>query len=315
VVKRYWTDQIANTQDFHKSEILGHVTSKFEKFVTNKLMRNIISQSKSSFNMRDVMDNEKILLINLSKGLIGEENSQFLGLLFVPRILNAAMQRADMPEEERKDFFLYVDEFQNFATEDFAQILSEARKYRLNLIVANQYIAQIEEKVRDAVFGNVGTMVSFKVGVNDASYLQNEFEPVFDQNDLINLENYNIYCKMLVDGEYPKPFSAKIPYDPEKFPKSKKVGALVRELSRLRYGRDRQLVEEEINKRANLTTDSNDIKKKKGGFKTPLKAAEDDEEDEDSGKSDSTKKPKQPAQSKKKPGGIPGGGSISPSFN
>lgn len=282
VVKRYWTDQIANTQEFHKSEILGHVTSKFEKFVTNKLMRNIIAQSKSGFNIRQVMDENKILIINLSKGLIGEENSQFLGLLMVPRILNAAMRRADMEESKRQDFFLYVDEFQNFATEDFAQILSEARKYRLNLVVANQYIAQIEEKVRDAVFGNVGTMVSFKVGVNDASYLQNEFSPVFDQNDLINLENYNIYVKMLVDGEYPAPFSAKIPYDPDKFPEFKEVGEMVKELSRLRYGRDRNLVEAEITRRSEVGNDEGPGQDKKpgafgglgGGFQTPLKPAE-----------------------------------------
>jgi len=292
VVKRYWTDQIANTQDFHKSEILGHVTSKFEKFVTNKMIRNIIAQSSSGFNVRQVMDNRKILIVNLSKGLIGEENSQFLGLLMVPRILNAAMQRADIPEKDRKDFYLYVDEFQNFATEDFAQILSEARKYRLNLIVANQYIAQIDEKVRDAVFGNVGTIVSFKVGVNDASYLQNEFNPVFDQNDLINLENYNIYSKMLVDGEYPAPFSAKIPYDPEKFPEYNEIGKMVYELSRLRYGRDKKLVEQEINKRADLevTGDASAALDKKpaaggfggfgggaggaGGFQTPLKPAD-----------------------------------------
>lgn len=285
VVRRYWTDQVANTQEFHKSEILGHVTSKFEKFVTNKLMRNIIAQSRSGFDVRQVMDNRKILLVNLSKGLIGEENSQFLGLLMVPRILNAAMRRADIAEDQRKDFFLYVDEFQNFATEDFAQILSEARKYRLNLIVANQYIAQIDDKVRDAVFGNVGTMVSFKVGVNDASYLQNEFNPVFDQNDLINLENYNIYIKMLVEGEYPAPFSAKVPYDPDKFPVNNDVYQTVIELSRLRYGRDRTIVEAEIGKRANLRdgADPNASMQKKapggfgmpgGGFKTPLKAAD-----------------------------------------
>jgi hypothetical protein len=292
VVKRYWTDQIANTQDFHKSEILGHVTSKFEKFVTNKLMRNIIAQSKSGFNIREAMDSKKILIINLSKGLIGEENSQFLGLLMVPRILNAAMQRADIEESKRQDFFLYVDEFQNFATDDFQQILSEARKYRLNLVVANQYIAQIDEKIRDAVFGNVGTTVSFKVGVNDASYLQNEFSPVFEQNDLINLENYNVYMKLLVDGEYPAPFSAKVPYDPEKFPKYEEVGKMIKELSRLRYGRDRELVEQEITRRADLTTDENAadaLGKPKGGlgglggggFNTPLKAAEDDNENAD----------------------------------
>jgi len=277
VVKRYWTEQMANTQEFHKSEILGHITSKFEKFVTNKLMRNIIAQSKSGFDMRSIMDNRKVLLINLSKGLLGEENSQFLGLLTVPRILSAAMSRADIPEAERKDFMLYVDEFQNFATDDFAQILSEARKYRLNLVVANQYIAQIDDKIRDAVFGNVGTIVSFKVGVNDAAYLQNEFNPVFNQNDLINLENYNIYTKMLVDGEYPAPFSAKVPYDPEKFPVNKEVADVVKELSRLRYGRDKGLIEKEIDRRSNSVEEAAATPDKKGAagaaFQTPLKAA------------------------------------------
>lgn len=321
VVKRYWTDQIANTQDFHKSEILGHVTSKFEKFVTNKLMRNIIAQSKSGFEMREIMDKKKILIVNLSKGLIGEENSQFLGLLMVPKILSAAMQRADIEEEKRNDFFLYVDEFQNFATEDFAQILSEARKYRLNLIVANQYIAQIEERVRDAVFGNVGTMVSFKVGVNDASYLENEYNPVFDQNDLINLENYNIYTKMLVDGEYPSPFSAKIPYDPEKFPKYNEVGPLIRELSRLRYGRDRNLVEEEINKRAGLSGGEGGESSKKGGFgggfKTPLKAAEDNPSSSSSKDDSSTSESDSGGANNPKPfspssglGGLPAAGGM-----
>jgi len=284
VVRRYWTDQIATTNEFHKSEILGHVTSKFEKFVTNKLMRNMIGQSSSGFNIRQAMDNKKILLVNLSKGLIGEENSQFLGLLLVPKILRAAMQRADIAEKDRKDFFLYVDEFQNFATEDFAQILSEARKYRLNLTVANQYIAQIDEKIRDAVFGNIGTIISFKVGVNDASYLQNEFNPVFDQNDLINLENYNIYAKLLVNGEYPAPFSAKVPYDPEKFPEHPEIAEMVKELSRLRYGRDRKLIEAEIAKRSDLKEgiqpDASMDKKPAGGlaggfggFDTPLKPA------------------------------------------
>jgi len=145
IVRRYWTDQIAQTSDFHKSEVLDYIVSKFGRFVTNRMMRNIIGQSKSAFNFRQVMDEGKILLISLSKGKIGEENSSFLGLILVPKILVAAMSRQDVPEEQRRDFFLYVDEFQNFATPDFAQILSEARKYRLNLIVANQFIGQIEE--------------------------------------------------------------------------------------------------------------------------------------------------------------------------
>ena len=175
VVRRYWTDQIAQTSDFHKSETLDYIVSKFGRFVTNIMMRNIIGQSESSFNIRKVMDEGKILIVNLSKGRIGEENSNFLGLVLVPKILAAAMSRADMPEEQRKDFFLYVDEFQNFATDSFATILSEARKYKLNLVVANQFIGQIGEELKNAVFGNVGSVISFRVGVTDANFLQHEF--------------------------------------------------------------------------------------------------------------------------------------------
>ncbi len=249
MVKQYWTEEQAQTAQYHKSEILGYIVSKFDRFVTNKLMRNIIGQSKSSFDFRKVMDEQKILLINLSKGIIGEENAQFLGLLIVPKILSAAMSRADIDKEDRKPFFLYVDEFQNFATEDFAQILSEARKYGLGLIVANQYISQVQEKIRDAVFGNIGSIVSFKVGVNDAQYLKNEFYPVFDENDLVNLENVNAYVKLLINSEYPTPFSISTWFDKSRFPSDKKTAEMIRQLSRLRYGRDRELVEAEMAQR------------------------------------------------------------------
>ncbi|MBI4062335.1 type IV secretion system DNA-binding domain-containing protein, partial [Candidatus Gottesmanbacteria bacterium] len=181
IIRRYWTDQIAQTADFHKSEVLDYIVSKFGRFVTNKLMRNIIGQSQSSFDFRHVMDEGKILLVNLSKGKVGEENSNFLGLILVPRILISAMSRQEIPEEERRDFYLYVDEFQNFATPDFAQILSEARKYRLNLIVANQFIGQMEEEVKNAVNGNVGTLIAIREGVTDANYLQHEFQPTFNE--------------------------------------------------------------------------------------------------------------------------------------
>ena len=267
VVRRFWTDQMAQTQDFHKSEVLGYIVSKFDRFVTNKLMRNIIGQSKSGFDMRQIMDEGKILIVNLSKGIIGEENSQFLGLLLVPRILSAAMSRADVAFEQRRDFYLYVDEFQNFSTEDFAQILSEARKYKLNLIVANQYIAQIDETIRDAVFGNAGTIGTFKVGVNDANYLSNEFAPIFEQDDIINLENYNMYLKLLVDGEYPAPFSMETHWGKNPPPFDWKGGkpemaAMIKNLSRLKYGRDRAQVEAEITKRAHLgKEDEADTKK------------------------------------------------------
>ncbi len=250
VVMRYWTEQIAKTQEFHKSEILGYIVSKFDRFLTNKMMRNIVAQSKSGFDFRRAMDSQKIILVNLSKGLMGEENSQFMGLLLIPKILQAAMSRADIPEDQRKDFFLYVDEFQNFATPDFAQILSEARKYKLNLIVANQYISQMSDQIRDAVFGNAGSIGSFKVGVNDAQYLANEFDPVFTQGDLINLENLNMYLKLLTGGEYFSPFSLKLDTDLVfKTPPNKEIGNLARELSRLRYGKDRRLVDAEVKAR------------------------------------------------------------------
>lgn len=257
MVREYWEKEIAQTSDYHKSEVLGYIISKFDRFITNKLMRNILGQSKSGFDFRDVMDNKKILIVNLSKGLIGEENAQFLGLLLIPKILSAAMSRANIVESQRKDFYLYVDEFQNFASEEFAQILSEARKYRLNLVIANQYIAQIDEKIKDSIFGNIGTMMSFKVGVNDASFLQNEFSPIFSQNDLINLENANAYIKLLVNGEYPPPFSVNTLYDsvnPTKiagmeFARNPRVEKMVKEISRLKYGKDRNVIEEEIQQR------------------------------------------------------------------
>ncbi|MBI3070330.1 MAG: type IV secretory system conjugative DNA transfer family protein [Candidatus Levybacteria bacterium] len=254
IVRRYWTDQIAQTSDFHKSEVLDYIVSKFGRFVTNKMMRNIIGQSQSAFDFRKVMDEGKILLISLSKGRIGEENSSFLGLILVPKILVAAMSRQDVPEENRRDFFLYVDEFQNFATPDFAQILSEARKYRLDLIVANQFIGQMEEEVKNAIFGNVGTVVTFRVGVTDANYLQHEFQPVFNEADLINVDRYNAYVKTIVSGEPVPPFSMDLTRDltEEKQLANPRVAELIKELSRLKYGRDLAVVETEVAQRARL---------------------------------------------------------------
>ncbi|KKU04253.1 MAG: hypothetical protein UX88_C0002G0004 [Candidatus Woesebacteria bacterium GW2011_GWC2_47_16] len=254
IVRRYWTDQIAQTADFHKSEVLDYIVSKFGRFVTNKMIRNIIGQSQSSFSFREVMDNGKILLINLAKGEIGEENSNFLGLVLVPRILMAAMSRQDVPEEARRDFYLYVDEFQNFATPDFAQILSEARKYRLNLTVANQFIGQVEEEVKNAVFGNVGTIICFRVGVTDASYLAHEFSPVFNEDDLLNIERFNVYIKTIVKNEPVPPFSMDLTRDltKEKERENERVSEIIKEMSRLKFGRDLRLVEAEIVRRAKL---------------------------------------------------------------
>lgn len=254
MVRRYWTDQIAQTSDFHKSEVLDYIVSKFGRFVTDKMMRNIIGQSISGFNFRQIMDEGKILLINLAKGRIGEENSSFLGLLLVPRILMAAMSRQDMPMDQRKDFYLYVDEFQNFATQDFAQILSEARKYRLNLVVANQFIGQIDDEIKNAVFGNVGTLVAFRVGVSDANFLQHEFTPTFNETDLTNVERYHTFIKTLVNGEPQVPFSMDLTRDIEEEMKyaSQELAKSMVQLSRLKYGRDREEIEAEISKRAKL---------------------------------------------------------------
>ncbi|HJX59265.1 MAG TPA: type IV secretion system DNA-binding domain-containing protein [Patescibacteria group bacterium] len=254
IVRRYWTDQIAQTADFHKSEVLDYIVSKFGRFVTNKMIRNIIGQSQSSFSFREVMDSGKILLINLAKGEIGEENSNFLGLVLVPRILMAAMSRQDVPEDKRRDFYLYVDEFQNFATPDFAQILSEARKYRLNLTVANQFIGQVEEEVKNAVFGNVGTIIAFRVGVTDASYLAHEFTPTFAEDDLLNIERYHVYAKTTVNNEPVPPFSMDLTRDMGKLKEveNERVAQIIKEMSKLRYGRDMRLVEAEITRRAKL---------------------------------------------------------------
>ncbi len=254
VVRRYWTDQIAQTSDFHKSEVLDYIASKFGRFVTNKTMRNIIGQPFSSFNMRKAMDENKIILCNLSKGILGEEDAKFLGLILVPKVLTAAMSRQDIPMSERQDFFLYVDEFQNYATEDFAVILSEARKYRLNLIVANQFVAQIDEEVKNAVFGNVGTMVSFRVGVPDANFLQHEFAPIFNENDLTNIEKFHVYIKTIVKNEPVPPFSMSLLKDMSAIEArmNPQQAEMIKQLSRLKYGKDREMVEAEIDSRSNL---------------------------------------------------------------
>lgn len=254
VVRRYWTDQIAQTSDFHKSEVLDYIVSKFGKFITNKVMRNIIGQSQSAFNFRTVMDEGKILLVNLSKGKLGEEDAKFLGLILVPKILTAAMSRQDMPLEQRRDFYLYVDEFQNYATDDFAVILSEARKYRLNLIVANQFVAQIEENVKNAVFGNVGSIVTFRVGVPDANFLQHEFAPIFTEGDLTNIEKFHVYIKTIVGNEPVPPFSMDLTRDveAERRMMDPKRAELIRELSRVKYGRPKDVVEQETAIRAKL---------------------------------------------------------------
>jgi hypothetical protein len=247
VVKSFWEKQLAKTADFHKSEMYNYFISKFGRFMTNDLMRNIMGQTKSSFDLQEIMDQKKILLVNLSKGRVGEVNSNLLGMILVARMFTAALARQEVPLEERADFYLYVDEFQNFATETFTAILSEARKYRLNLSITNQYIAQLPEAIRDAVIGNVGTQVAFRIGVPDAEFMAHEFAPVFNENDLTNIDAYNCYVKLLVDNAPTKPFSMQTIKDPT--PANEKISTAVKQLSRLKFGRDRSMVEAEVRER------------------------------------------------------------------
>ncbi|MBU4332271.1 type IV secretion system DNA-binding domain-containing protein [Patescibacteria group bacterium] len=253
VVRAFWEKEMAKTSDFHKSEMLGYLISKVGRFVENAMMRNIIGQTHSGFDFREMMDQGKILLVNLCKGTTGEVNSNLLGLIVVSKLQMAALARADLPEEERKDFYLYIDEFQNFVTDSIATILAEARKYKLNLIMAHQYIGQLiknqDTKTRDAIFGNVGTVASFRVGVDDAETIAKQLGPPVTEYDVMNMERYNAYTRLLVDNQASKPFNmatlAPVPGDP-------KLAEHIKELSRLRCGRERKIVEEEILERTKL---------------------------------------------------------------
>ncbi len=208
VVRSFWVDEFPKWNDRVLQEVIAPIQNKVGQFMTSSLIRNIVGQTESAFSIREAMDQQKIIIMNLSKGRIGEDNSALLGAMMITKIQLAAMSRVDTPEDERKDFYLYVDEFQNFATESFANILSEARKYRLNLTLAHQYIAQVDEIVRDAIFGNVGSMITFRVGAADAEFMEKEFEPVFMMNDIINLPKYHIYLKLMIDGVAADAFSA-----------------------------------------------------------------------------------------------------------
>ncbi len=247
VVRSYWENEVANTSDFHKSEMFGYLTSKVGRFVENAMMRNIIGQQRSSFDFRDVMDNKKILLVNLSKGKIGDVNANLLGLIMVTKLQMAAMGRAEMPESERKDFYLYIDEFQNFITPSIATILSEARKYRLSLIIAHQYMAQLAPKgdteIRDAVIGNVGTKLVGRLGIDDADVLEKDFSPVFTALDLINVDKFHWNTRVLIDNALSRPFTIKSPLPVQG---NAKLAAAIKQLARLKYGRDRAIVEQEI---------------------------------------------------------------------
>jgi hypothetical protein len=238
----FWNKEMAQTSDYHKSEVLGWFVSKFGAFLSNEMMRNIIGQTKSGFNLRDIMDNRKILLINISK--MGELNSQLMGMIFVMKFQAAAMGRAGIPEDERVDFTLYADEFQNFATESFEIILSQARKYRLSLVLANQFMTQLTDKIREAIIGNVGTIISGRIGTTDAELMIKKFTPIFDAEDLTKLPNFEAVASVMTNNVPSSPFSMSL-IPPLGQPNPQLAQALKR-LSAAKYGRPRGLVEQEI---------------------------------------------------------------------
>ena len=244
----FWQKEMPQSQRSNEyGEVISWFVSKFGAFLSNEMMRNIIGQTKSSFNLRDIMDNNKILLVNLSKGRVGELNSMLLGMIFVMKFQAAAMSRSDVPEDEREDFSVFVDEFQNFSTDSFATILSEARKYRLNLIVANQFIGQLTEEVRDAVFGNVGTILSLRSGAGDADFLVKQFSPTFDTQDIVKVPNFNAIVRLMIGGVPSAPFS--MATIPPLAAENKELAVAIKQLSAAKFGKPRRVVEQDIFKR------------------------------------------------------------------
>ena len=250
VIKAFWIHEYEAWQDKFRNEAIAPIQNKVGQFLSTSIIRNVVGQSKSTINIFDIMNEGKIFLVNVSKGRIGEDNSALLGGMIITKIQLAAMERVRIAEEQRKDFYLYVDEFQNFVTDSFASILSEARKYRLNLTVAHQYTAQLvsdkSSSVRDAVFGNVGTMIVFRVGADDAEFLEKEFDPEFTPQDILNLPNYKIYLKLMIDGITSRPFSAKT-LPPMAKSGNKEIEQKVIDSSRKLYCRPREVIEKEIN--------------------------------------------------------------------
>ena len=253
VVVDFWEKEAAKAGgDASLANMTPYITSKFNNFIANDFVRPIIGQQKASFRFREVMDDGKILLVNLSKGRIGDINAGLLGMIFTGKILMSALSRVDTPDaNNRRDFYLYIDEFQNFTTDSISTILSEARKYRLNLVMAHQFIAQLTDNIKDAVFGNVGSQVVFRVGIQDAEFLAQQFEPTFNANDLANIDNLNAYAKLLIGGQSSTPFNLKV-MTTSWGGGSSELAERARQASREKYGRDRQEVEKEILARLRL---------------------------------------------------------------
>ena len=261
VIKAFWVHEYEAWQDKFRNEAIAPIQNKVGQFLSTSIIRNVVGQSKSTINIFDMMNDGKIFLVNVSKGRIGEDNSGLLGGMIITKIQPAAMERVRIPEEHRRDFYLYVDEFQNFVTDAFAGILSEARKYRLNLTVAHQYTAQLvvdkSSAVRDAVFGNVGTMIVFRVGSDDADFLEKEFDPEFTPQDIVNLPNYKVYMKLMIDGVTSRPFSAKTLPQMVKSG-DRKIEEEVIKISRELYCRPRGVVEREINEWSEMSLGGNE---------------------------------------------------------
>ena len=247
IVRSFWMKEWAQTTGSTRSDMLGYVVSKLGRFIENEMMRNIIGQSHSGFDLADIMDKKKIFLANLSKGLTGEVNSSLLGLILVSKIQMAAMRRARLSEDQRVDFYLYIDEFQNFTTDSIATILSEARKYKLNLIMAHQYMPQLKQEIRDAVLGNVGTIGAFRIGAEDAENLQKQFEPGFSRFDLVNLDNFSMIIKMMLNNKISTPFKMQTLPPPKGKPE---IVEAIKKISKLKYSRAKAIVEEEIAQRS-----------------------------------------------------------------
>ncbi len=259
-VKNFWTKEALKAGgESSLANMVPYITSKLASFIYNDYMRPIIGQQKSAFNMYEAMNSQKIILLKLSKGKIGDLNAYLLGMIMVGKILDAALARSELPPEERKDFYLYIDEFQNFLTDSINAILSEARKYGLNLIIAHQFIGQLtgaggDTKIRDSIFGNVGTMIAFRIGVEDGEFLEKEFQPTFSLYDLVNVEAFTCNIKLLIDNTASRPFNMK-PTMPLR-PKSKELANMLRELSRYTYGRKRALVEAEMSERQHVVEET-----------------------------------------------------------
>ena len=244
-VRQFWEKEYEQSQRGQMSaDMLSYVVSKLGRFIGNAVVRNMIGQSTSSFDVRQVMDEQKILLCNLSKGHLGDINADLLGFVLVSKIQIAALGRADVPEEQRPDFYLYLDEFQNFTTDSIGTILSEARKYRLNLNITHQFIQQLDDPIKEAVFGNVGTVVSYRIGVDDAEFMAQQFEPVFTEYDLLNLERFTACIRPLIQGTPARPFSLRIPPPPAGG--NTELREAIRQRSQQTYGRNKADVEQEI---------------------------------------------------------------------